>query len=114
MAIFGLDLNGNVQNVWNAAAEKMLGWSAEEVMGRPLPSVPSEGQEEFRRLREQVRSGKTLHGVEVLRRRRDGTPIDYSIFASPLYDADGRISGKIAVLVDVTERKLRRGSPAAK
>ena len=39
------------------------------------------------------------------RQRRDGTPIDYSIYASPLHDADGQIKGNIAVLVDIAERK---------
>ncbi|MEW5958276.1 MAG: PAS domain S-box protein [Chloroflexota bacterium] len=104
-AIIGLDLDGNVQTVWNPAAEKMLGWSAQEVMGRPLPSVPAERQEEFRRFREMIRSGLTLDGIEARRQRRDGSPIDYSIYASPLYDAEGRITGNIAVLVDITERK---------
>ena len=83
----------------------MLGWSAEEAMGHPLPSVPVESQEEFRGFRERIRSGKTLDGVEVRRQRRDGTPIDYSIYASPLHDAEGRITGNICVLVDITERK---------
>ncbi len=104
-AIIGLDRDGNVHSVWNPAAEKMLGWSAQEVMGRPLPTVPAERQEEFRRFREQIRRGLTLDGVEVRRQRRDGSPIDYSIFASPLHDAEGRISGNVAVLVDITERK---------
>ncbi|MFH1116506.1 MAG: PAS domain S-box protein [Pseudomonadota bacterium] len=104
-AIAGLDLDGNVQLVWNPAAEKMLGWSAEEVMGRLLPSVPADSLEEFRGFRERIRSGKTLDGVEVRRARRDGTPIDYSIYASPLHDPDGRITGNVCVLVDVTERK---------
>ena len=104
-AIIGLDLDGNVQTVWNPAAEKMLGWSAQEIMGHALPSVPMEKQEEFRRFRERIRSGKTLDGVEVSRQKRDGTPVDYSIYASPLHDAEGRITGNIAVLVDITERK---------
>jgi signal transduction histidine kinase/CheY-like chemotaxis protein len=67
--------------------------------------VPAESQEEFRGFRERIRSGQTLDGVEVRRQKRDGTPIDYSIYASPLHDAEGRISGNIAVLVDITERK---------
>jgi two-component system cell cycle sensor histidine kinase/response regulator CckA len=105
VAIIDLDLDGNVQTVWNPAAEKMLGWSAQEAMGRFLPSVPVESQEEFRRFRERIRDGLTLDGVEVHRQRRDGSPIDYSIYASPLRDAEGRITGHIAVLVDITERR---------
>jgi PAS domain S-box-containing protein len=104
-AIIGLDLDGNVKFVWNPAAEKMLGWSAAEIMGRPLPSVPDGDQEQFRKYRELIRSGKTVDGVEVCRRRRDGTQINYSIHASPLHDARGRITGNIAVLVEITERK---------
>jgi PAS domain S-box-containing protein len=105
VAIIGLDLDGHVHSVWNPAAEKMLGWSAQEVMGRPLPTVPADQQEEFKRFQEMIRSGMTLDGVEVRRQRRDGSPIDYSIYASPLHDAQGRISGNMAVLVDVTEHK---------
>jgi PAS domain S-box-containing protein len=104
-AIIGLDLEGRVQAVWNPAAEKMLGWSAQEATGRFLPSVPEDKEEEFRRFREWVRNGKRLDGEEVRGRGRDGTPIDYSIYASPLHDPEGRIIGNIAVLVDITERK---------
>jgi len=100
-----LDLDGNVQMVWNPAAEKMLGWTAQEAMGHPLPSVPMAGQDEFTGFREKIRRGLTLDGVEVRRQMKDGTPIDYSIYASPLRDAEGRIAGNIAVLVDITERK---------
>jgi PAS domain S-box-containing protein len=103
--IIGLDLDGNVQMVWNPAAQKMLGWSAQEAMGRPLPSVLAESQEEFRGFREKIRRGLTLDGVEVRRQRRDGSPIDYNIYASPLYDAESRITGNVAVLVDITGRK---------
>jgi len=105
VAIVGLDLNGNVHSVWNPAAEKMLGWSAEEVMGSPLPTVSVESQEEFSRFRQMIRRGESLSGVEVRRQRRDGTPIDYSIYASPLFDNKGEITGNIAVMVDITDRK---------
>ncbi len=102
--IIDLDLEGNVRTIWNPAAEKMLGWTAKEVMGRPLPSVPPEKREEFRRFRELIHNGNTIDGVEVIRQRSDGTPIDYMFYASPLHDAEGRITGNISVLVDVTER----------
>jgi PAS domain S-box-containing protein len=105
VAIIGLDLDGHVHSVWNPAAEKILGWRAQEVMGRPLPTVPTDPRGELSRFREQLRNGLTLDGVEVRRQRRDGKPIDYSIYASPLHDAQGRISGNLAVLVDITERK---------
>ena len=49
-AIVGLNLDGKVTSVWNPAAEKMLGWSAREAMGRTLPSVPMERLDEFRGL----------------------------------------------------------------
>lgn len=104
-AILGMDLEGNVRHVWNAAAEKMLGWSAEEVMGRQLPSVSEESREEYLALRERKRRGDTVSGVEVRRLRRDGTPIEYSIYSAPLHDAEGRISGNVGVLVDITERR---------
>ena len=105
VAIIGLDPDGHVHSVWNPAAEKMLGWRAQEVMGRPLPAVPVDHKEEFGRFRKQIRGGMILDGVEVRRQRRDDTPIDYSIYTSPLHDAQGRINGNIAVLVDITERK---------
>jgi PAS domain S-box-containing protein len=104
-AIMGLDLDGNVKHVWNPAAERMLGWSKEEAIGHHLPSVTPEKEEEFLEFRKRIRQGLSLNGVEVRRRRRDGTPIDYSIYAAPLHDAEGNITGNIAILVDITERK---------
>jgi len=104
-AIFDIDLDGNVNTVWNTAAEKLLGWKALEVIGTPLPTVPADKQEEFSRFREQIRNGMTLNGVDVQRQKRDGSSIDYSIFASPLFGDKGQIIGNVAVLIDITERK---------
>ena len=104
-ALIGLDLEGRVQRVWNPAAEKMLGWSEQEALGRYLPSVPTDKEDEFNHFREMIKNGKPLYGIDVQRQKKDGTPIEYSIYASPLHDMDGQIVGKIAVLVDITERK---------
>lgn len=103
--IFGVDLDGKIMTVWNRAAENMLGWRSEEVMGQFLPSVPQENLEEFASFREKIRHGLTLNGVEVQRVRRDGSPVEYRIFASPLRDSEGGIFGNIAVLVDDSEIK---------
>jgi PAS domain S-box-containing protein len=105
VAIIGLDRKGNVNSVWNRVAERMLGWSAREVMGRPFPAVPVDKKEEFRGFGKQIRNGEILNGIEVSRIKRDGTPIDYSIYGSALHDSEDRINGYIGVLVDISERK---------
>jgi diguanylate cyclase (GGDEF)-like protein/PAS domain S-box-containing protein len=106
IAIFDLDVEGRIKSLWNAAAEEMLGWRRDEVLGRMLPSVSEENQEEFAFFREWMSAGKPLKGKDVVRRRKDGTSIEYSIYATPEFDADGKVSGNIAALVDITERKL--------
>jgi len=105
VAIFDLDTEGRVKSLWNPAAEQMLGWSRDEVLGQFLPSVPEESREEFAAFRAWLRSGKPMLGKDVVRRRKDGSPIDYSIYAAPKYDDTGQVTGNIAVLVDISERK---------
>ncbi|MBI5582649.1 MAG: PAS domain S-box protein [Deltaproteobacteria bacterium] len=105
VAIIDLDLEGRVKSIWNAAAEQLLGWSRDEVLGKFLPTVDEEHAEEFALFRSWIRSGKSFLGKDVVRRRKDGSPIEYSIYAAPEYDAEGRAIGNIAVLVDITERR---------
>ncbi len=112
VAIIDLDTEGRVKSLWNPAAEKMLGWRREEVLGQFLPTVPEESKEEFAGFRAWVRSGKSIIGKDAVRRRKDGSLIEYSIYAAPEYDADGRVIGNIAVLVDITERKRAEQSLA--
>ncbi len=105
VAILDLDMEGRVRSLWNPAAEKMLGWRRDEVLGHYLPTVPEESTEEFSRFRAWVHSGKPILGKDVVRRCKDGSMIEYSIYAAPQYDDHRQVIGNIAILVDIAERK---------
>ncbi|MFP4087314.1 MAG: transporter substrate-binding domain-containing protein [Desulfobacteraceae bacterium] len=104
VALYSIDLQGNVQ-AWNTSAERIFGWTAEEVMGKPLPIVPEEKQEEFAALRKRVTRTGGFSGMEVVRQRKDGTCFDASLSAGPIYNEQGEIIGIMASLEDITERK---------
>ncbi|MEW6109677.1 MAG: PAS domain S-box protein [Nitrospirota bacterium] len=103
-AIMTLTPDGIV-TMWNAAAEQIFGWKEEEVIGKFNPIVPEDKLEEFRHLLKKAIEGESLAGLEVRRKKKDGQHIDVSIYTSPLYDSEGKISGVLAVIIDITERK---------
>ncbi len=105
IAIFTLGLDGRVGQVWNTAAEEMLGWPRSEAIGRPAGFVPPEREEESRALRQLVLDGRSFSNVETTRRRRDGTPIEVVVAAAPLRDAEGRVVQLLAMVADISERK---------
>lgn len=103
-AITLLDKEGSVQ-VWNHAAERIFGWTVKEVLGRPLPTIPSGKQDEHRLLRERVLRGESFTGVEVHRQRKDGALVHISLSAAPVHDAQGRVTGIVGVMTDITDRE---------
>lgn len=105
LAIFSLDAEGRVKS-WNPAAQRMFGWGEDEVLGKPLPIVPEESQEQFRSLRERVLKGEMILNVELRRRRRDGSPIDIRLYGAPLRDPQGRVDSIMAIVDDISERKV--------
>ncbi len=104
VAIVALAPDGTVRQ-WNPAAERIFGWSEQEVLGKPFPIIPPGRESDFRALMERILQGETLSEVERQRQRKDGTPIDISISAAPLRDAEGYIGGVMGAMLDVTERK---------
>ncbi|MFA5808354.1 MAG: PAS domain S-box protein, partial [bacterium] len=104
LAIVTFDKDGNI-GMWNPAAERMFGWRAEEVMGRPHPIVPEDKQDEFREFRESAPGGRTFTGRELRRLRKDGSYIDISVSTAPLRDAAGSITSVMSIITDITERK---------
>ncbi|WP_017717886.1 PAS domain S-box protein [Kamptonema formosum] len=104
VAINILDLQGRVQ-LWNPAAERIFGWSSQEVKGRPLRVVPEDKLDELTGVLETVFQGEAVTGWETQRRRKDGTLIDVCISTAPLRDAKGKIAGAMGIISDITERK---------
>jgi len=96
--IYDIDADGRVGGLWNPAAERVFGWRREEIRGRPLPIVPedAEAQAEFAGWREKVLAGERVAGVELLRRRRDGSPVYISL-------STARIPGSPPMILSVAE-----------
>ena len=69
--------------MWNPAAERIFGWSEEEVLGEPYPLVPEEKEHEFRANIARALQGDSLTGLETRRQKKDGTQIDVSIWTAP-------------------------------
>lgn len=102
--IYALDPNGIVLT-WNHAAERVFGWKAKEIMGKPLPIIPQDAVDEFKTLKGRVLEGESFAGLEVRRLRKDGRMIDILLWAGPLRDERGRISGIMASAQEITEHK---------
>jgi PAS domain S-box-containing protein len=103
LPIFAMDRE-RIVKIWNPAAERTLGWGAQEVIGRQYPAIPKEKMEETEGLfLRALESGLTE--VETLQQRKDGSLIDVSISAAPLRDSRGNTNGVMAVITDISERK---------
>jgi PAS domain S-box-containing protein len=105
LAIYARDLEKTV-TMWNPAAERMFGWSKQEVLGRPLPFIPEDKVEEYSEFAERAVRGDVSADFETKMLRKDGFAIDVSLSYGPLCNAAGNITGLMAVAADVTERKL--------
>lgn len=104
LAIYTRDKNGLVTG-WNAACERIFGWTEAEVLGKPLPTIPVDKRDESAGLRQQLLAGQPNIQIEGQRFRRDGSVVDLLITLSPLYGEAGEIEGVLAIATDITERK---------
>ncbi len=104
-AIIGMTLDGIILN-WNQSAERIFGYSAEEVKGRPISIlIPPERFDEVPRILERVKRGERVEHYETVRRRKDGMLIDISMTISPTRAETGKITGASTIASDNTERK---------
>src|SRR5215467_1236126 len=84
LAVIALDPAANVR-LWSRGAERMFGWSQEEVLGKPLPTVPPEFEPEFRRLLASQFTGDSFQEVETVRMRKDGSRFPVELWTTALF-----------------------------
>jgi two-component system cell cycle sensor histidine kinase/response regulator CckA len=107
IAIIVLDENGDVSH-WNNGAERMFGWRADEVIGRPPLHVPDSERVSYERRRARFRHGQDSYKEPARRHTRDGTMLDVTVTTAPLRDASGRYRGTVGLIEDVTAQEQAR------
>jgi two-component system, cell cycle sensor histidine kinase and response regulator CckA len=104
-AIVGKTMGGIVVS-WNAGAERIYGYSADEMVGRSVSMLmPPYRPDELPEILEKIKRGQSVDSLETVRIRKDGAPVEVSLRVSPIKDATGRIVGASAVTRDITHRK---------
>jgi PAS domain S-box-containing protein len=104
-AIVSKDVNGIVTS-WNAAAERMFGYSAAEVIGRSIRLIiPDDRQSEEDVVLSRIRAGERVDHFETQRCRKNGELFDVSITVSPIRTPDGRVIGASKIARDISERR---------
>jgi PAS domain S-box-containing protein len=104
-AIITKDLNGIITS-WNNGAQRIFGYSAEEVIGKPVAIlIPPERQNEEPGILARLRKGQRIDHYETVRQRKDGTLFDISLTVSPLRNAEGKIVGASKIARDITLQK---------
>ena len=104
-AIISKNQDGIVTS-WNAAAERLYGYSAREIIGRPgHVLLPADNQTEEQEFLERLRGGEHFVRLDTTRLKKDGSPLEVAVTVSPLRDASGEVVGTSTISRDITERK---------
>lgn len=104
-AIISKNLDGIVQS-WNPGAERMFGYSAEEMIGQPiLRLLPKGNEDEELTILARLRAGERLSNFQTVRRHKDGHLVPVSLTISPVRDQEGKIIGASKIARDVTAER---------
>jgi PAS domain S-box-containing protein len=104
-AIIIKSLDGIVRS-WNPAAERLLEYRADEIIGQPITRLlPDDRQNEESLILARMRRGEPVAHFETVRRRKGGSLVDVSLTISPIRDRAGIIVGASKIMRDITERK---------
>ena len=104
-AVIGKTLEGVITS-WNAAAERMYGYTSEEAVGQHISFiVPEELQADLAEIMSRLARGERVERAETTRMRKDGTRLDVSLIISPIRESSGRLVGASTVGRDITAQK---------
>jgi len=104
-AIISKDLNGIITS-WNRGAERMFGYSAAEIVGRPVSiTYASDPEGEIVHVLGRIRRGERIDHFDTVRKTKSGELVNVSVTISPVYDAGGRIVGASTIARNITGRK---------
>jgi PAS domain S-box-containing protein len=104
-AIIGKTLDGVIVS-WNKGAERLYGYTAKEIVGKPLSTlIPPDHPDELPEIMERLKRGEHIEHFETKRLRKDGSRVDVSLTISPVKGTDGRIIGASKIARDITARK---------
>jgi PAS domain S-box-containing protein len=111
-AIVGKDLYGVITS-WNRGAERLFGYTAGEIIGRPITAlIPADRQHEESMILERIRLGQPVDHYETVRQRKDGGLVDISLAVSPVKDTEGKIVGASKIARDISEKKQAQARQA--
>jgi PAS domain S-box-containing protein len=95
-----------IVTTWNPSAEKLFGYTAEEVIGKPVTIlIPPERHDEETTIVERIKRGERIEHYETIRQHKDGSLINVSLTVSPVKNAHSKIIGASKIARDITERK---------
>ena len=104
-AVISKDLNGIITS-WNPAAERLYGYKAEEMIGKPINLlIPPEWPDEEPQILARLRRGERIDHYETVRVAKDGRRLDVSLTVSPIHEATGKVIGASKIARDITEQK---------
>ncbi len=92
--------------LWNKAAERIFGWTADEILGRRYPLVPKSESLEFSKLFDRVMAGQGFRNIESTRRRKDNSEVALSMSTTPVRDSTGKVIAALALLNDLSQQRL--------
>ena len=104
-AVISKSVDGYITG-WNAAAERLYGYKAEEVIGQPVSMLmPPEKVDDFPKIMNQLKAGKKIEHYETQRRAKNGRIINVSLTVSPIRDSQGNLIGASKIARDISDRK---------